>query len=214
MADGSKQVTGTKAEFEVTSCPITTEHIAGKRRISQLFLQVNHDRRDEMIWSWAPNGYVIHERLLFEFEKQGFSGFQTKPAVVRFRDGFTSSEYREFIVTGWAGMASPESGIRIIEECPACHRKKYSPVSNPEKLIDWDQWTGDDFFVMWPRPLFSLITERVAQWLLQNKVKSFRLGSIQDISPVVARFGFSPGRLSDYIPKDLAKLYGSGLGIV
>jgi hypothetical protein len=208
MGDGSENIRNTSH----VPCPITTDHFEGGRRMGPLFLQMKHNSREELIIWWLF-GCVVHERLLDEFEQQGFTGYQVKPATVRFHDGSTSTEYREFIVTGWAGMASPESGIRLVEDCPACRFKRYSGITNVDKLIDWSQWTGDDFFFVWPRPSSKLVTERVAQWLLSHKVKSFRLIGFEDLSQFVEKFGSSPGRLSDYVSQDLVIKYGKPLGL-
>jgi hypothetical protein len=197
---------------QVSWCPITKDHVEGGHNSGPLFLQMDHNRRDELMIWWLF-GCVIHERLADEFAQQGFTGYRLRPATVRFRDGHTSNEYQELIVTGWAGMALPESGIRLIESCPACRYKRYSGITNFERLIDWSQWSGDDFFIVWPRPSKKLVTERVAQWLLSRKVKSFRLSGFQDLDQMVEKFGSSPGLLSDYLPEDLAIKYGKPLGL-
>jgi hypothetical protein len=199
-------------ERECTACSLTAEHLDGDRRIGQLSVRVKHNRRDEMIWCWVE-GTVVHKQLLAEFERQGFTGFRTKPATVRFRDGSVSNDYSEFIVTGWAGMASPGSGVQVRQSCPACHWKIYSAITNYEKLIDWSQWTGDDFFIVWPLPTHALITERVAQFLLTRKVKSFYLTGLEDRPSLVANLGFTVSRLSDFLPDDLAIKYGRPLGL-
>jgi hypothetical protein len=147
------------------------------------------------------------------FEQQGFTGYQVKPATVRSRDGSESTEYREFIVTGWAGVASSESGVQADNSCPGCHWKHYSGIANPEKLIDWSQWTGDDFFIVWPMPLYKLVTGRVADWLQSHKVKSFWLRGLESPGPRIGERGFTPGRLSNYLPEDLAIKYGRPLGL-
>ena len=166
-----------------------------------------------MIWG---AGVAVHERLLEKFAKEGFTGYRLKPALVRFRDGPTSDEYHEFVVTGWAGMASPESGIKLLESCPGCQWKKYSAITNFDKVLDWSQWTGEDFFIVWPMAGFSLCTEDVAKWLLAHKVKSCRLEegfSIISRRPILARLGYTGGRLTDYFPDDLAIKYGKPLGL-
>jgi hypothetical protein len=194
-------------------CPVTNTHSEGGPRVGSLCLQMKHNRRDErIIWGWQ-NSIVLHESLLGEFEHQRFTGYRVKPATVRFRDGSTSIEYREFIVTGWAGIASPESGVRVDMSCQGCHWKHYSPITNHEKLIDWNQWTGEDFFIVWPLPLHVLITERVAEWLQLEKVKSFRLERLEDEDPFIAKYGFTVGRLSHFLPEDLAIKYGRTLGL-
>ncbi|MGD0902587.1 MAG: hypothetical protein ABR924_06555 [Terracidiphilus sp.] len=214
-ADDSKMESGLKAQRVFVPCPITNEHNDGSRRISLLYLQVSHNRREElMIWYFSWNsGFVIHEQLLEEFAREGFTGYRIKPATVRFRDGSVSTEYREFIVTGWAGIAPSESGIHVVESCPACHWKHYSGITNYEKVIDWSQWTGEDFFIVWPLPLFKLITNRVAQWLKSHKVKSFRLSGLVPPHPPDEKFGYTVSRLSNFLPEDLAIKYGGPLNL-
>lgn len=194
-------------------CPISGDHSDGSRRIGTLKMRVKHNfHRQPMIWGWIE-GYVVHESLLAEYQKQGFTGYRTRPAIIQFRDGSTSNEYQEFIVTGWGGMATPESGVHVDKSCPACHWKHYSPITNYEKLIDWSQWTGDDFFMVWPLPRSILITEMVAEVLRKQKSRAFRLARLQDCDPLVAKFGFTVGRLSGFMPEDLAIQYGTPLGL-
>ena len=195
-------------------CPLTGAHSDGSPRISDLYHEVKHNKRDElMIWG---AGVAVHERLLEKFAKEGFTGYRLKPALVRFRDGSTSDEYHEFVVTGWAGMASPESGIKLLESCPACQWKQYSAITNFDKVIDWSQWTGDDFFVVWPMGAKRLCTERVARWLVARKVKSFHLEegfAAVTKRPIIANLGYTGGRLTNYLPEDLAIKYGKPLGL-
>jgi hypothetical protein len=194
-------------------CPITEEHLDGDRRNGLMSLKVAHSRHDElMIWGWIES-YVVHQKLLAEYEAQGFTGYRTKPATVCFRDGFISTEYREFIVTGWAGVAAPESGIRVERSCPACHWKHYSPISNYDKLIDWNQWSGEDFFMVWPMPRFILVTERVAALLRKHKSRAFQLVKLGNENPLVVNSGFSVARLSNFLPEDLANKYGKHLDL-
>jgi hypothetical protein len=165
-----------------------------------------------MIWC-SVEGLAIHEGLWDDFKAQGFTGYRTQPAEVRFKDGSISSDYREFTVTGWAGIATAESGVTVKKSCPVCHWKTYSGITNYERLIDWGQWTGDDFFVVWPLPRFILITERVAQWLLNHEVKSYVLRSLDDFDHPSGKSGFSVARLSNFMPEDLAIMYGRSLGL-
>lgn len=210
MADFDKSF-GEREEFP---CPLTNEHNEGNRRIGPLYLELKHNRRDELI-IWGC-GFAIHESILENFEKEGFTGYRIKPATVRFRDGSTSAEYHEFVVTGWAGMASAESGIRVLKTCPACHWKEYGPITNFENVIDWAQWTGEDFFVVWPLMGYKLCTERVAKWLRDHKPKSFRLE--EDLAqlkrdPIISKQSFPGVRLSAFFPEDLAIKYGRPLGL-
>jgi hypothetical protein len=205
---------GSQVKNEVIPCRISSEHLDGRRRVSDLALEVKHDKRDEqIIWPWIPETVVIHKRLLAEFKSRSITGYRLKPATVRFRDGGISRDYMELVVTGWAGTARPESGIQVVESCPACHWKKYSGWSDVEQLIDWTKWTGEDFFMLWPFANCVLITERVSEALLSLRAKSFELRGLQDVHPIIRESGFTVSRLSNFMPQDLAIKYGRPLGL-
>ncbi|PYV84977.1 MAG: hypothetical protein DMG93_02985 [Acidobacteria bacterium] len=212
MADNMRGMLPPVREYR--ECPITTEHMDRDRRLSDLCVKVSHSRRDELIiWCWVE-GCLIHKSLLLEFERSGFSGYRLRPASVRFRDGYVSEDYQELIVTGWAGVARLQSGIRIVKNCPACHWKKYSGITDVENLIDWSQWTGEDFFIVWPMPGFMLITERVAELLLRLKVRSFELRDLyHDFDQWILNSGYTVSRLSNFLPEDLAIKYGAPIGL-
>jgi len=78
---------------------------------------------------------------------------------------------------------------------------------HPDKLIDWSQWTGEDFFMVWPLAGWTLITGRVAEFLRARKVKSCTIRRPED------SFGRSVRRLSSYMPDDVARKYGEPLGL-
>lgn len=158
---------------EYIPCPSGREHKGRLRRIGSLHNFVKHnDRNEKIIWGLDV---AVHESVIEQFEKEGFTGFRTKPAEITFQDSQTSDEYREFIVTGWAGVVRPESGMRVLETCTGSKWKNYGPISDFSQIIDWDQWTGEDFFFVWPLTGNRLCTERVAKWLERSGIHSFQL---------------------------------------
>jgi hypothetical protein len=200
---------------EVLLCPATSglnQH-RSIRRIGDLDLEVKHSRRDQSLIFAHFDGMVVHARLLEAFEKRGFTGYRLSPATVRFRDGYLSHDYSKLIVTGWAGVAPPESGIELLAACAGCGYKKYSSLKHPEHLIDWAQWTGEDFFMVWPLPSHTMITKRVADALAELNAQSYQLDSM--VKPRAQRFsfnfGYSVGPLSQFLPEDLAVRYGAPL---
>jgi hypothetical protein len=203
---------------EYIDCPLTREHLACVRPIGPLSLQVKHNKRDEWIIKVWTAESVFHKELIAELGRRGFTGFRTKPAKVRFRDGGISEEYYELDIVGWGGHARPESGIRLIEECPGCRGRKYSDVEEAEQLIDWTQWSRDDFFFVWPLP-FTFITERVADTLSALKVKSYTIESLQwmEVRNMVQRMyppsGYATSRISCTKPPDIVIKYGRPLGL-
>jgi hypothetical protein len=162
---------------------------------------------------------VVHNSITTEFRNRGFTGYRLRPATVRFRDGTVSQEYSELLVTGWAGIARPECGIRLAESCPGCPYKKYTALKDSDQLIDWSEGTGEDFFIVWPLPMFTLVTRRVADALQSLRVKSYQLGTLRALERrfipdlLTSAAGFTVGALSQFMPDDVAIKYGKALGL-
>ena len=209
-ADFSKEF----RQWERLSCPVNPSHKATRRRIGPLHHFVHHnDRNQQIIWGLQ---IAMHKNAIEEFERQGFTGFRTNPAQVTFRDGVTSNDYLEFIVTGWAGVASPQSGVRVVESCPGCNWKIYSAITDFDKVVDWSQWTGEDFFIVWPFSGHRFCTERAADWLKGSGLKSFSIVDPferEKRKRYVMDGGFPRGALSEELPEDLAVKYGRPLGL-
>ena len=201
-------------QFKYTPCPAGGEHRLRGRRTGQLHYVVKHNDRDEQI-IWGLE-IVVHASVIAMFALEGFTGFRTEPAKVTFLDGATSDEYRVFTVTGWAGVVRPESGMRILDSCPVCLWKNYGPITDFSQVIDWGQWTGEDFFIVWPLTGHRLCSERAAKWLGSSGIRSFCLGHGFDLLKKEKRslsFGIPRGPLSSYLPEDLAIRYGKPLGL-
>jgi len=175
---------------------------------------VNHnDREQKIIWGLDN---AIHQDVMEQFERQKFTGFRTCPAQVTFADGGTSDSYREFVVTGWGGVAQPESGVHVCEECPGCKWKLYGGVTDWDRVIDPKQWQGEDFFVVWPFVTHIFCTARVADWLRASGLKSFTIGTPfakEKRRPHITDSVYPRVALSQYFPQDLAIKYGRPLGI-
>src|SRR5215470_6104789 len=103
-------------QWERFPCPVNPNHDAVRRRTGPLHHFMKHnDRNQQIIWGLQV---AVHKNAIEKLEHQGFTGFRTNPAQVTFRDGVTSNDYLEFIVTGWAGVAPPECGVRVVEKLP------------------------------------------------------------------------------------------------
>jgi hypothetical protein len=199
----------------VSRCPIADHRTA--QRI-QTVIEVKHSKRDQMM-IWLHIGpVVLHAKLLKDLADNGITGYRTRPATVYFRDGSVSNEYSELVVAGWGGVARPESGIRLIEKCPACGQRRYSSLENSAELIDWNQWSGEDFFMVWPLVGHILITKRVVDLLVALKIKSYGIGSLQEDEkenlPARWHDKIRVGGLSNFLPDDVAAKYGEPLGLM
>ena len=202
------------SQFRHNPCPVGGKHASRTYRMGELHHYVKHNRRDEhMIWGLY---ITIHASVLEKFESEGFTGYRARPAKVTFLDGETSDEYREFIVTGWAGVVQPESGMRLLDSCTGCLWKDYGPIHDFTRIIDWDQWTKEDFFIVWPLTGHRLCTERAARWLEVSGIRSFSLGRGLDLlekKKNSLNYGIPRGPLSESLPEDLAIKYGRPLGL-
>jgi hypothetical protein len=189
-----------------------TEHAWEELRNEHVSAQLKHNRRDHMmIWTTPWTHCLIHERLASGMERSGFTGYSLLPAEVRFRDGTISRDYQRLVVTGWGGLARPESGVRLISECKGCIWRKYSPLKDPTRLIDKSQWTGEDLFIVWPMPGDRLISRRVAEYFESARVEHCvvrRLEVSSDIDyPLNLRDRPTVGSVADIFPADLALKY-------
>jgi hypothetical protein len=194
------------------ACPNNPRHIPGKRRWNEIFVDVQHNRRDEAI-IWTVGDCLILENLLEEFRLKGFTGYRALPAKVRFRDGLVSNEYRELIVTGWAGVADLESGIRLVEVCPLCRTQTYTRSGNVKRLVDWTQWTGDHFFRVWPLAKCIFVTSEVAEFLKASETKTLQIYPAEKVPGLDKPWTTIVEQLSAYLPEDLAIKYGRPLGL-
>jgi hypothetical protein len=150
------------------------------------------------------------------FRAQGFTGFETKPVRARYRSGVgTPPVLWELAITGWGGIAAPESGIELDAEKSRMDPNdwgylKYTGLSHPEHLVDEDRWDGSDFFMVWPLPKYIFVSERVAEFIREKELTGARLVPLTEMRKSE---GFTPGRLSHYMPDARAKELGEPLGI-
>lgn len=197
--------------LEQITCPVNDGHMRGGRRTTDLSIVLPRVVED-FVWTWLSE-CMIQQRVLDLFRQAGFTGFEVKPVKARFRGKSTRVPpvLWELIVTGWGGMAPPESGIHLLEEksCKVCGHLRYSGLTNPERLIDERKWDGSDFFIVWPLPNYRFVSERVADFIGKQGLTGVRF-----LRPETLEVdGASPGRLSHSMPEARARELGEALGI-
>jgi hypothetical protein len=194
-------------------CSVDLRHHVPSRRVAEPHLVLPDNKLDDFVWTWY-NDCLVQEHVLQKFQTEGFTGFQPRPVHLH-RDppsNLPLPKLWKLELTGWGGMARPESGIRLREYCPACGRQVYTDFDRPELLIDEIQWDGSDFFMVWPMPLFVFITDRVSRFVRKNRLTGAK---ILDTGEMVASAGsgFGPGRLSLWMPEERARQLCEPLGI-
>jgi hypothetical protein len=167
---------------------------------------------EDFVWTWYSE-CLVQDRTLELLRSSGLTGFELKPVKARFKKS-TGRPPRlwEMVVTGWAGMAKPESGIHLDESksCPACGHLRYTGLINARQLIDETEWDGSDFFMVWPIPRFIFVSEAVVRLFRERGLTGVE---VVPVAKLESMDGFAPGRLSYYMPEPRARAIGEPLGI-
>ena len=178
----------------------------------------------DFTWTWF-NQCLIQDRVLHMFEDQGFTGYQTHPVSAKWKrrpvpkagvdtasDICNIPTLWELMPTGWGGVAPKESGMHVVGIRPSDGLRTYSKYTDPSKLIDENQWDGSDFFIVWPIPFHIFVSDKVAQFIKNEKLTGPILTRVQDLD-----WGSGddcmPAQLHYYLPEPRAKEIGEPLGI-
>lgn len=174
---------GEDTRFEKVHCPLNpVGHNRLGRRISDLNLVLPKMEPEDFVWTWESE-CLVQEHVLYLFKMAGFTGYETNAVQrVRFANSLiTPPNLWEIVVKGSAGMASLESGAKVLRVCPGCGATDYSRVRDSTKLIDVSQWDGSDFFFVKPHEGLIFVTDRVIQMLSKNSITGWRGLSLSEI---------------------------------
>jgi hypothetical protein len=202
---------GADIEYEQVICRLDRGHTRAGRRMNQLNVVVPCDPVPDLMFT-EFHEYLMTGRARDQFIAREITGIDfvpTKAVSKRTREHLT---VWEAIVLGWGGQAAPESGVRVEEECPVCHHRHYSRISDPERLIQLDQWDGSDVFMIWPLPAFMFVTEKVIDLIIENSITGATWR--KSLPPhLLEGDGYSPGGLALWMPEERARVIGDPLGI-
>lgn len=182
------------------------------RRLSPLDMIVPCKSPPDVIFTWMSD-CLIQDRTRQFFLEENLTGFTTRPARIKLQDTNTPFAVSQLVITGWGGMAPPASGIREVERCLKCGHLRYSAIEEPRELIDPRNWDGSDFFMIWPLPKYYFVTEKVVTVFKQHGLTGVEFSQNFPAPSVKVTSGYSPGRLSYYMPPDRAHKLGDALGI-
>jgi hypothetical protein len=194
------------------SCSTVRDHRRGGKRLSDLEVVIPCDSPPHVIFTWS-SWCLVHDETLQIFREEGLTGFSVRRARVSLKKTGAPVAVSELVVTGWGGMAPEASGIREVERCEECGHLHYSAIEEPRELIDLKNWDGSDFFMVWPLPMFRFVTSRVAEVCRKYKISGVSLERNFPAPGRVVSSGYSPGRLSYYMPSERAHALGDKLEI-
>src|SRR5260370_3152520 len=208
-------------DLEQIVCPVYPNHRRGGRRTRDLSAVLKKRQTFDIMWTWH-NECLIQQRTLKAFQEQGFTGFYAKPVQARFKRPVPSEPptFWELVVTGWAGLASPESGIRLdqTKSCSHFGSLPYTKATDYSRLIDDKTWDGSDFFMVWPLPKYIFVADRVREFIQKNDIRLTEFARPADLQPKtpvdkLLQVRFGPGPLSHCMPEERAPQLRDALGI-
>ena len=208
IADTSE---GTITISEIIECPLNPGHRRGRRR-EKLDLVVPCSAPPDFIFDWMSN-CLIQSSVLKVLTQNKITGFETRAAGAIIEKTKVPLDVAELVVTGWGRMADERSGIREIKRCTGCGHIQYSEISDPTHVINPATWDGSDIFMVWPLPLHRFVTERFVQSVRDSGFSG--VSFVQEF-PALKRgvsSGFTPGRLSQFMPLSRAHLLGKDFDI-
>lgn len=116
-----------ETKFEPISCPVSSGHNRGGRRLGDLRATIDAAGVKDFTWTWQHD-ILVSERVLDVFLKYRITGYEIRPTVLAYskRGQGGPPAMFELIVIGWGGMASSAAGVTLANSCEACHHRNYT----------------------------------------------------------------------------------------
>ncbi len=156
------------------TCPADPFHRTSKKLPHMLSIVLPSPRIGHFVWMWVK-GFLVTDSVLHLFQEAGFTGFEPHPVKVeRVKHVRKGIEVQipalwELRIIGKGGDAHPDSGIYVYESCEVCEYKRYSSFKNGF-IVDEANWDGSDFFTVNGYPYHILVTERVKESIIANRL--------------------------------------------
>jgi hypothetical protein len=197
---------------EIIECPLNPGHRTSRRR-EKLDLAIPCSKPPDFIFDWMSD-CVIQSSVLKVLTENKVTGFSTRAARAAIEKTGAILDVAELIVTGWGGIADERSGIREKERCTGCGHIRYTEISDLKHIVNPTTWDGSDIFMVWPMPKYRFVTQRFVE-VVRNAGFS-GISFVQAFPPLRRGVsgGFTPGRLSHYMPMARARLLGKDGDIV
>ena len=212
----AEQAKGVLYEDSVT-CKKNEGHLRAGKRIGNLIIKLPTSRIRDFVWTWYSD-CIITDKVTALFRQAGFTGYELRQVTVakiykyheekditfingkawgitkitRDRKPIPIPPLWELVVIGKGGDAHPKSGIKIKYECKSCGLIEYTDFGKG-LYVDEAQWDGSDFFTIWPLPKFILVTERVKNFVEENKLTNCIFTPIEELIGEGKKGSLSPG---------------------
>jgi len=188
-------------------CPANPGHQRAGRRMEHLVITLPSSRIGDFVWTGVGE-CIITDRVAQLFKEAGFTGYELRPVTVskvyrhhvekdivltdegprgikkvtRDRNPRPIPRLWELKIIGKGGNIHPDSGIsiKIKRICDACGAEKIS-IRGRGIIVDEKQWDGSDFFFVTEFPGMRLVTERVKDFIIGERLTNCKLIPSEEI---------------------------------
>jgi hypothetical protein len=186
-------------------CLLDPGHQRGGRRLTPLSIEFKErNMTEDVLWSAYSECLIKHD-VVRMFSELKLTGFSTRSAEVIAKGKKSALAYEEFVLTGWAGVAKPASGVHVTYRCDVCGHTEYSGVTDWSNLVDWAQWDGSDFFMVWPLPRFIFVIGSAVEKLEALRLSGATFSSVDELPR--QDDSLTPGHISYWLSIDTLKRY-------
>jgi hypothetical protein len=172
LAKGRQVVADPDVEqFTIIQCAVNPDHVRTTRRwdVCQYVDPAPPDKpidpRADALYSTSNAVFLLRVRAIEALRAAGLTGFVTTPAKITRRNGEVMTDFHEFRVSGFGGIASQGAGCRLLWRCSGCGLRKYGDDYRFDVAASEARQPLPDFFVMWPLSHRPYCSERARQVL-------------------------------------------------
>jgi len=156
--------------------------------------------RGQRDWeSTVYSDFVVNQEVAECIQEEGLTGVTFQEVQIFDTTGVpVSRPAYELRVWGWGGIAPPESGIRVTEECPFCKFAVFSSYTSKVNVFSVNDWDESDFFIIWPLRRHLMVTDKVRELIHRKRWSGVRVRSLTEL-PDNLSGTFTPGPVQDWL---------------
>lgn len=177
-------------DYESIACTLVPGHMRAGARMGDLRLAISKEIGD-FIWTYMSE-CVVTDTLASLMTQEGLTGFRLRDASIAtsgrsiVKSANSLPKVWELEVQGKGGDADPESGIRLLYVCPECGYTAHSSFQRGI-IVNESHWDRTDLFSVNDYGRHIVITERVKDLIIRNKLTNCAMFRSQDL-----RWGNTP----------------------
>lgn len=171
-------------DWESITCPKYPGHQHAGNRFGNLEIKLHDERKRDFYWTFLSE-LVISDHLASLLKANEVTGYELKP--VKIINKKREDLYWEFIPKGNGGDSD---NYKLVYACEFCDHKYYRDVDEPEGekftklkrvIVNKNNWDGSDVFTVNGLIRYILITERLKDIIVENKLKGAIIVPVEDL---------------------------------